>query len=277
MCPSCHHHAVRYLPLGGLVAIDCLGIYLVPAYPLGRKLTDYVLPCARSTWYHTAIMDIWRPFLDTSRYSSLQRFPSADSCPLAAYTASVRQLGRLLYQYRERFEEASLTMLVTPGFLYMLNEVFRNSDSREALFNFIVSIRGCLAIAPWCPGLQGTTKALLSLGFREGVFERPGWSQDLTEDIQVAAAELNQEVAYNSTYPIDLDSERPNAEEGNMEVLANQFERLNIYGGASRGPGEKPDKVRPPVAATESKVWRGDPRDLSLTLSEATEAESNDR
>lgn len=179
----------------------------------------------------------------------------------------MQQLKRLIFLYRQRFEDTHLTMLITPGLLYLLNDIFRHSDSPEAQFYFVWSIRGFLAIAPWSPGLVGIAKALFSLGRRVGVFQKQAWAGSLLESTQRAVAALEEDGVYRSLYPINvgLTGEGNDAEITNMEELAYEFQeqdRRSRDGSSAVGEEAK-------------DVWRGDPMDLDLTLSEAIAPDDN--
>ncbi|KAF4463317.1 Conidial development fluffy [Fusarium albosuccineum] len=210
-------------------------------------------------WYHTAMLDIWRPFLDDKSPPVSSDYKPRSSSPRNAYDASVRQLKRLVYLYRKRFETTNLTMLITPGYLYLLNEVFQSGDSPDAQFSFILSVRGCLSIARWCRGLSGISKAFISYGRRIGIFQRPGWDTGMIEDIRAATMALVPDGGYSSLYPISLDPAGNTIEADNMEALANEFQQLAMQE-VLHHKSETPE------------AWKGDPRDLNLTLSEATEA-----
>jgi hypothetical protein len=175
----------------------------------------------------------------------------------------MQQLKRILFLYRQRFEETNQTMLVTPGFLYLLNDIYRHIDSPEAHFYFVWCLRGCLAIGTWSPGLSGISKAFLSLGRRLGVFERYGWGENvLGAGEKAAVAALAEDGVYRSLYPINIGLvDASKGEMANMEELAYEYQQ--------RGQ----QRTRDGSSALEDDakdVWKGDPMDLELTLSEAT-------
>jgi hypothetical protein len=170
-----------------------------------------------------------------------------------------------MYLYRRRFEATNQTMLITPGYLTLINEVFREPDGFDAQFWFILAARGCLSIASWCKGLRGIVEGLMTIGSQKGIFKRHGWANNsMVEDIFSATRALVQDGSYSSLYPISLDSSGDNIEDIGMEALAKEFQRLN----AQFELREKEVEM-----VSEREIWKGDPRDLSLTLSEATEEE----
>ncbi|KAF4993424.1 hypothetical protein FGRMN_6512 [Fusarium graminum] len=217
------------------------------------------------TWYHTAIINIWRPFLEAES----NEFSRQDSVDNAAYDASVKQLKRLLYSYRTRFEATHQTMFITPGLIALINEVFRKPHASDAQFWFILAARGCLSIAAWCRGVRGIIQGLMTVGRQNGTFKREGWAGNvMVEDIQSTTQSLVQDGAYDSVYPINFDSVSENIQDIGMEALAGEFKRLNAQSKA-QGKGQSRQAESP----SEQKAWKGDLRDLDLTLTEATEEE----
>jgi hypothetical protein len=212
-------------------------------------------------WYHAAIIDVWRPYLEARS----DKYAAQDSDEYAAHGASVKQLKRLVYLYRTKFESTHQTILITTGLLTLINEVFRQPDASDAQFWFIFAARGCLSIASWCKGLRGITEGLMTMGRRNGAFKREGWADNsLVKDVLSTTRTLLQDGNYSSLYPISLDSVSENIEDIGMEALAEEFQRLN----AQNEPRGKEAEV-----PSEQHIWKGDLRDLSLTLAEATEEE----
>uniref|UniRef100_A0A098DI51 Zn(2)-C6 fungal-type domain-containing protein n=1 Tax=Gibberella zeae (strain ATCC MYA-4620 / CBS 123657 / FGSC 9075 / NRRL 31084 / PH-1) TaxID=229533 RepID=A0A098DI51_GIBZE len=212
-------------------------------------------------WYHTSIIDVWRPFLERHQDEDAAQSSTA----IAAHMASVQQLKRIIYMYRTRFESTNSTMIMTPGFLTLINEVYRHPEAPDAQFWFILSARGCLSVASWCKGLRGITEGLMAIGWQNGTFRRQGWAgNSMIEDVRAATRALVQDGAYSSLYPINLDSVSEDMEDIGMEALAGEFQRLTAQ---NEPRGQEVEMT------TEQPVWKGDPRDLSMTLSEATEEE----
>jgi hypothetical protein len=205
---------------------------------------------------------MWRPFLGRRSYEDA----GGRELATATHEASVHQLKRLVYLYRKRFESTNLTMFITPGFLTLINEVFRNPGTSDAQFYFILAARGCLSIASWCKGLRGITEGLMTIGWQNGTFKREGWTNNsMIEDIRATTRALNQEGTYSSLYPINLDSTSESMDDIGMEALAGEFQRLSSQNEPTRGKEVE--------MTSEPTVWKGDQRDLDLTLTEATEEE----
>ncbi|KAF9767861.1 hypothetical protein IL306_014910 [Fusarium sp. DS 682] len=157
-------------------------------------------------------------------------------------------------------------MFIAPGFLTLINEVFRKPDTSDAQFYFMLAARGCLSVASWCKGLRGITEGLMTIGWQNGTFKREGWTDNsMIEDIRASTRALIQDGSYSSLYPISLDSTSESMDDIGMEALAGEFQRLSSQNEPPRGKE---------VEMTNSRnAWKGDQRDLDLTLTEATEEE----
>ena len=105
----------------------------------------------------------------------------------------------------------------------------------------------------------------MTIGWRNGTFKRHGWAENsMIEDIRTATRALVKDGAYSSLYPISLDSVSEDMGDIGMEALAKEFQRLTA---------QNEPRGQEMATTCEQPVWKGDPRDLTLTLSEATEEE----
>ncbi|KAK2668716.1 hypothetical protein RAB80_016096 [Fusarium oxysporum f. sp. vasinfectum] len=153
-----------------------------------------------------------------------------------------------------------------PDFSPSSTKYFENPSTSDAQFYFILAARGCLSIASWCKGLRGITEGLMTIGWQNGTFKREEWTNNsMIEDIRATTRELNQEGTYSSLYPINLDSTSESMDDIGMEALAGEFQRLSSQNEPTRGKEVE--------MTSEPNVWKGDQRDLDLTLTEATEEE----
>ncbi|KAK1756403.1 hypothetical protein QBC47DRAFT_379891 [Echria macrotheca] len=222
-------------------------------------------------WFHTAILDLWRPFLDHDRHTPLPNFPPVGYTPGAAFNASNRQLQRIAYTYRHRFESCQATSFVSPSFLYLINNVIHGgSETREAQFDFLMSVRGYITLARWSPVLVGVIKGSIGLAWQFGVMQRFTCADDLVKEIQDIPDSTDvEEPEYQSLYPVDIGKPPEDIEEVSMEKLAKGFEKIVLQ---DRENGKKPETDG--AKGGNQPVWTADPRDLVLTLSEATDVDA---
>jgi len=160
--------------------------------------------------------------------------------------------------------------LISPSFLYLINNVCRDKDTPEAQFDFILSIRGYIELAQWSPVLCGVVKAFYQLAWQAGVMQRLTWADALLDEIQDIAVTLTvEEPEYKSLYPVDLQKAEKSVEARSITTLVKEFKELRLQDGEVSNADSIGNAEGSADEAEGQTVWTGDPRDLSLTLSEA--------
>ncbi|KAI0554357.1 hypothetical protein F4679DRAFT_597404 [Xylaria curta] len=87
-------------------------------------------------WLHTAILDMWQPFVhdEENRAPQLSTFTAPDCTPDAAYAASLQQLKQLIVEYRSRHAASTYSMLWYNGLIYLLHAMLRCTDPNWRLY-----------------------------------------------------------------------------------------------------------------------------------------------
>ncbi|KAI0391177.1 hypothetical protein F5Y17DRAFT_468381 [Xylariaceae sp. FL0594] len=87
-------------------------------------------------WLHTAILDIWQPFVykEVNEVPILRTFTASVRTPDAAYTASVNQLKHLVVEYRSRYAASTYSILWHNGLIYLANAMLRCKDPEWRLY-----------------------------------------------------------------------------------------------------------------------------------------------
>lgn len=164
--------------------------------------------------------------------------------------------------------------MISPSFLYLINNVCRDKDTPEAQFDFILSIRGYIEMAQWSPVTCGIVKAFYQLAWQAGVMQRLTWADALLDEIQEIAVTLTvEEPDYKSLYPVDLQKAEKSVEARSITTLVKEFKELRLQDGEGGGVDGTGDVGGIVNDAEGQAIWTGDPRDLSLTLSEAVYAD----
>jgi hypothetical protein len=78
-------------------------------------------------WLHSAILDIFRPFVQSPEHFRLKTF-SASGTPEAVYKASVNQLKQLIIRYRSSYESSTYTILWHTALTYVANAAMLDAD-----------------------------------------------------------------------------------------------------------------------------------------------------
>ncbi|KAI0098541.1 hypothetical protein GGR51DRAFT_552531 [Nemania sp. FL0031] len=84
-------------------------------------------------WLHTFILDILQPFIRAAPEQQLkmETFSAPDGSPDAAYAASVKQLKRLIFEYRSRYSESTYSILWHSGLIYLANAMIKHTRDPE--------------------------------------------------------------------------------------------------------------------------------------------------
>ncbi|OJJ47807.1 hypothetical protein ASPZODRAFT_141377 [Penicilliopsis zonata CBS 506.65] len=98
-------------------------------------------------WYHTAILDTFRPFVQSPQHLNLAGFEFSRTRPGDIFIASIRQLQRLVYIYRSNSKTATTAIIWHPAMLYVANHVLKDTSNPESRFYFLLCIRGYQRLA----------------------------------------------------------------------------------------------------------------------------------
>ncbi|KAK0612148.1 hypothetical protein B0T14DRAFT_409834, partial [Immersiella caudata] len=149
-------------------------------------------------WYHSIILDIFRPFIQnpTAITSSsnppppsfhppnnhlLRTFSAPDSTPSAVFSASVDQLKYLIVTYRSHYAPSSHSILWHTGLLYLANAMLsdhgsdhtpgghtQNQNQNERHTYFLICIYGYATLRRRFLLANIMVRALLSMALRRG-------------------------------------------------------------------------------------------------------------
>jgi hypothetical protein len=119
-------------------------------------------------WFHTAIIDLFRPFEHEFPQPKPPGF-AGNATPKAVITASIEQLKRLVYQYRADCESSKYSIIWQSGMLYLVNYILRDLSSNESQFYFLLCMRGYQHLARYMPFVSGIVQNLIFITNRQGV------------------------------------------------------------------------------------------------------------
>ncbi|CZR35995.1 uncharacterized protein FPRO_03745 [Fusarium proliferatum ET1] len=204
-------------------------------------------------WFHTAIIDLFRPFEHESPQPKLPAFAGVNATPKAVISASIEQLKRLIYQYRANCESSKYSIIWQSGMLYLVNHILRDLSSNESQFYFLLCMRGYQYLARYMPFVSGIVQSLIVMTNRQG--------GSLTADTQRLLEEVRDESRrsreFFSAYPVDLEMVAKDPSSASLEKLTSRFQEEPL--GASQC--EASDSGRLPDG------WKGSVQDLTTTLS----------
>ncbi|WKT46863.1 hypothetical protein QSH57_011737 [Fusarium oxysporum f. sp. vasinfectum] len=171
-------------------------------------------------WFHTAIIDLFRPFEHEFPQPKLPAFAGVNATPKAVISASIEQLKRLVYQYRAHCESSKYSIIWQSGMLYLVNYILRDLSSNESQFYFLLCMRGYQHLARYMPFVSGIVQSLIVMTNRQG--------GSLTANTQRLLKEVRDESRrsreFFSAYPVDLEMVARDPFSASLEKLTSRFQ-----------------------------------------------------
>ncbi|TDZ29635.1 Nitrogen assimilation transcription factor nit-4 [Colletotrichum spinosum] len=181
------------------------------------------------TWFHAAVLDIFRPFIRQPRGGRyrLKTFTDRGCTPDAAFNASVKQLKQLVVRFRCNYKSSSYTLLWQSALIYVANAVLHDTDDPEWRFYFLTCIYGYESLRPSYRIAEVISRGLLAMTLRDGDISGPEARHLLQEmkdtDGNDAAGDIR------ATFMVDLDLAMTDPEAARVENLAERFEDIALF------------------------------------------------
>ncbi|KAF5570839.1 conidial development fluffy [Fusarium phyllophilum] len=204
-------------------------------------------------WFHTAIIDLFRPFEHEFPQPKLPAFAGVNATPKAVISASIEQLKRIVYQYRANCESSKYSIIWQSGMLYLVNHMLRDLSRNESQFYFLLCMRGYQHLARYLPFVSGIVQSLIVMTNRQGV-PLTANTQRLLEEVR---DESRRSREFFSAYPVDLEMVAKDPSSATLEKLSSRFHDEP----SGEGQGEASD------GGSLSDGWKGSVQDLTTTLS----------
>jgi hypothetical protein len=189
-----------------------------------------------SIWYHSAILDLFRPFVAKRRSAEthLKTFASTGSTAQAVFDASVAQLKRLILVYRTEHELTHRCITWHTGMVYLANAILKAGGGAAAAdapddrrFYFLLCIYGYQNLYAGFRVAATVAQGLLSMAIRDGALP--------SSEARVLLEELYKNGKHHavlgnvrSTFIVDQELALTNSEEAQVETLAEKFEELAL-------------------------------------------------
>ncbi|TEA14572.1 Conidial development protein fluffy [Colletotrichum sidae] len=200
---------------------------LSPDLVLGDHCPHHVV--VFHTWFHAAVLDIFRPFIRQPRGGRyrLKTFTDRGCTPDAAFNASVKQLKQLVVRFRCNYKSSSYTLLWQSALIYVANAVLHDTDDPEWRFYFLTCIYGYESLRPSYRIAEVISRGLLAMTLRDGDMSGPEARHLLQEmkdtDGNDAAGDIR------ATFMVDLDLAMTDPEAARVENLAERFEDIALF------------------------------------------------
>ncbi|KAI0512804.1 hypothetical protein F5B22DRAFT_294743 [Xylaria bambusicola] len=183
-------------------------------------------------WLHTAILDMWQPFIyrEKEKIPQLRTFSARDRTPDAAYSASVNQLKQLIVEYRSRHAASSYSILWHNGLIYLANAMLRCTDPEWHLY-LLLCIYGYERLSRTFRISEVVAQGLLTMTMRDtDMTGREAYKimETLKERGLIHVME-DLEEKIHATFMIDLNLAFTNPEAACAENMANEFTDLATF------------------------------------------------
>jgi hypothetical protein len=121
-------------------------------------------------WFHAAILDIFRPFVEpaSSHHYKLKTFSSGVSSPGIVYDASLQQLKRLIVIYRFNYKPSTYSMVWHTALLYVANAMLQGTEQEDWLVYFLLCLYGYEGLGKSFRVAEVMGRGLLSMAMRNG-------------------------------------------------------------------------------------------------------------
>jgi hypothetical protein len=177
-------------------------------------------------WLHSAVLDIFRPFLqgDAPEKRRLRTFAPPMNTPDAAYAASVEQLKRLIVTYRSKYPASHYSIIWQTSLLYTANAMLHSAEE-DRLTYFLICLYSYADMRQSFRVTEAIVRALLSMGMQNGVIAGPVAERVLRDLRSIAPKEDDAcEETIRAPFIVDLNQAVSAPDSATVEAQAAQFE-----------------------------------------------------
>ncbi|EQK97635.1 N-terminal fungal transcription regulatory domain-containing protein [Ophiocordyceps sinensis CO18] len=180
-------------------------------------------------WFHAAILDIFRPFLRRPALGQnrLATFSSRDSCPRAAFEASVDQLKNLLVIYRSRHKASTYSILWHTAMIYVANAVLHEPKDPAWRFYFLHCVYGYESLRRSYRVAEAIGRALLTMTLRSGDMSSSEARRIVCQLKEKGLVCMSDEI--RATFMVDLDLAMTHPDDSSVEKFAQRFEDWALF------------------------------------------------
>ncbi|KAI0199927.1 hypothetical protein F4808DRAFT_461324 [Astrocystis sublimbata] len=188
-------------------------------------------------WLHTAILDMWQPFIRKAAASSapapqsLHTFVARhDRTADAAYTASVQQLKHLVITYRSRHTASTYSILWHNGLIYLVNAMLRCVDPHWRLY-LLLCLYGYERLRRPYRISEVVTQGLLTMTMRDTDMSGEE-AYKIMEELKGRGlvdfrGDLEEEI--RATFMVDLKLALTDPEAARAETMAKEFDGMAAF------------------------------------------------
>ncbi|KAI0405614.1 hypothetical protein F4802DRAFT_606649 [Xylaria palmicola] len=183
-------------------------------------------------WLHTAILDMWQPFVYKTEEElvQLKTFTAQDCTPDAAYAASVNQLKHLIVEYRSRHAASTYSILWHNGLIYLANSMLRCKDPEWRLY-LLLCIYGYERLNRTYRISEVITQGLLTMTMRDKDMSGAEAIKIMDDLKKRGLVHIQDDLEDNirATFMVDINLALTNPEAAKVENMASSFADLAAF------------------------------------------------
>lgn len=196
-------------------------------------------------WFHTAVMEIFRPFY--GQKWTLKMFDTSHSTPEIVFWSSLTQLERLALEYRQNHPSASSSIFWHLSLLFIGNAIVRNPTGPTWRFNFLLCMYGYAELAGSFRVADGFLRAILYMAVQKKLIPPPE-ARDiinrLPKDEASRVSGMNGKMPrVRSGHVADLELALDDHSTVRVTDLAEKLEDVFLFEDIEDGPEEDTGKI----------------------------------
>ena|SRR3569833_205844 len=183
--------------------------------------------------FHCIVIQIFHPFLQMSSgvsFHKMRSFSSSDTCPVAAFAASLKQLRRLLYMFQTQCPSSAWSIFINPA-LIQVGDAMLSLQSRHdpgTRLYFLLCIRAWLNLYTSYPIFWDLVKGFLARAIRDDVMGSVEAKKLMTELLHRGVHHKVPGHAVSSII-MDFDLAVMDPEIARVKAIAERFEELALH------------------------------------------------
>ena len=183
-----------------------------------------------SMWFHCAVLDIFRPFVQTQQDYRLRSFNSQDCTPKTISAASMNQMKRLALLYRTQKMPNSYMPYINISLVHIANTICKETPhDLTSKFYFLLCIRYWQHLYVGYPFFSHVVQAFLTMAINNGLMSN---REAKTLMAEVLTGGKHHELAHEgiqTNFIVDFDLAMTNPDEAGVQAVAQKFEEVALF------------------------------------------------
>ncbi|KJZ73988.1 hypothetical protein HIM_06656 [Hirsutella minnesotensis 3608] len=183
------------------------------------------------TWFHCAVLGLFRPFLsDHGAQTLLRSFSSPDGCPQSIFAASLKQLQHLTLTYCLAQPRLTHSPYIGSSLMQALVPMLKEPGSQDWRFYLTVFLRFCEDLYVGHPLYAELAQAALSIAMRHGLMTGAEARDRMTGFWQPRCHHQGSPIQTSiSTLVVDFDMALTDVHASRISNVAREFQFLIMF------------------------------------------------